>query len=380
LTDILLKIIEEFADGFLIINEENRILFFNDVLLKNTGLRSSDILESEAEFLESLCLDDGNQGEHEESITTPEGGTRKVRVQSLPVQSDRGTYHLVRVQAVVEPLVSAEESSHQWEMLFNNLADPVLDVDLSGTIRAANPSFFKLVGYSPEDRLPNIVDLYAHSAELEDRILRLSQSDSIQNLETQLKTKTNDTLRVLDTTWAIRDERGILRSYTSHFKDITYLRNLEARLKISERNYLLLFDTILSSIIIVDPSGLILNCNNFAERLYGYARIELVGRDFSEVFRVPNTGRPIKEIIREVKTNLGRYLETDIPRRCSDGTIKFTYASYAAITSTLGETIAYSIMEKDLTERVRLEKKLQSSFQRIKSTQSAAILGTASAL
>jgi response regulator RpfG family c-di-GMP phosphodiesterase len=60
-----------------------------------------------------------------------------------------------------------------------------------------------------------------------------------------------------------------------------------------------------------------------------------------------------------------------------DGTIKFTYSSYSALTSTTGETIAYSIMERDLTERVRLEKKLQDSFQQIKDTQSAAILGFA---
>ena len=61
-----------------------------------------------------------------------------------------------------------------------------------------------------------------------------------------------------------------MTGYTTHFKDVTYVKNLEARLKISERNYIVLFDTILSSIVIVDPFGKILNCNYFAERLYGY--------------------------------------------------------------------------------------------------------------
>jgi response regulator RpfG family c-di-GMP phosphodiesterase len=78
-----------------------------------------------------------------------------------------------------------------------------------------------------------------------------------------------------------------------------------------------------------------------------------------------------------LNTNKGRHVETDVPRKCKDGTIKFTYASYSALTTTLGEIIAYSINERDLTERVRLEKKLQASFQAIKDTQSAAILGFA---
>jgi PAS domain-containing protein len=145
LNDILLKIIEEFADGFRIINEEKRVVFFNEVLLKNTGLRSGDILGAEAEFLRSLGIAGKAQGEHEELIESREGGRRRVRVLSLPVHTERGEYLLVRVAAVPDPVPTADESMRQWELLFNNLGDPVLDVDLSGNIRAANPSFFKLV-------------------------------------------------------------------------------------------------------------------------------------------------------------------------------------------------------------------------------------------
>jgi PAS domain S-box-containing protein len=140
---------------------------------------------------------------------------------------------------------------------------------------------------------------------------------------------------------------------------------------------MVLFDTILSSIIIVDPLGRILNCNYYAEKMYGYQRQDLVSREFNEVFQVHKKGFLIEQIIGLVNRNKGRYVETDVPRRCSDGTIKFTYASYSALTSTTGETIAYAIMERDLTERVRLEKKLQSSFKQIRDTQSAAILGFA---
>ncbi len=377
MTDILLKIIEEFADGFLIINEEKRIVFFNDTLLKNTGLRSADILESEIEFLRTLGISNGDTSEHEAFVRGRDGGKHKVLVQAMPVHTEKGKYVLARVEAVPVPPPTAEESVRQWALLFNNIADPVLDVDLSGNVRAANPAFHKLIGYSAGDHLPNIGDLYVDSAELEDKIIRLSGSDTVYNLETHLRTKNNETIRVLDTAWVVRDDMGAVRSYTSHLKDITYVKNLEARLKISERNYMLLFDTMVSSIIIVDPMGRILNCNYYAERLYGYPRLDLVGRVFVEVFGVQRTARAMENIISAVNANGGRYVETDIPRRCRDGTIRFTYASYSAITSTQGETIAYSVMEKDLTERIRLEKKLHASFQRIKNTQSAAIIGFA---
>jgi PAS domain S-box-containing protein len=377
LTDLLLKIIEEFTDGFLIVNQEGKIVFFNDVLLKTAGMRSADILTRDKEFLGMLGVCHEQAGEHEEHIDDNAGRTRHVRVLTLPVESELGEYLLVRVKPIPQPREGAERSDRQWEQLFNNLGDPILTVDLSGTIQAANPSFFRLLGLTQGQKLPKISELYPHAEELEDKILRLTRFDSVSNLETHLRAGANEVVRVLDSAWVVRDEKGAVEGYTSHFKDITYIKNLEARLKISERNYIVLFDTILSSIVVVDPTGKILNCNYYAEQLYGYTWSEIVGRDFSEIFRVQRTEPSIQDIITYVTANKGRYVETDLPRRCKDGSIKFTYASCTAITSSLGETIAYSIMEKDLTERIRLEKKLQDSFRRIKSTQSAAILGFA---
>jgi PAS domain S-box-containing protein len=378
-TDILLRIIEEFTDGFLIIDSDLKIVFFNEVLLRTADLHSSDILSHEADFLKLLGVSGAEAtAAHEVAIEGRDGRTRRFAVSTLAVEGSRGGYLLVRVmRAAVEPDAAFSDAQAALQRLFRNIGDPILTVDLSGMVTCANPSFRALVGYTGEETLPNISALYAHTPELEDKIQRLTESDMVDNLETHLLTKEGQSRRVLDTSWVMRDDRGTVTGYTTHFKDVTYVKNLEARLKISERNYMVLFDTILSSIIIVDPFGKILNCNYYAERLYGYKWDEIVGMDFSAVLRVNQTSLPIQQIIELVNANKGRYVETDIPRKSKDGTIKFTYASYSALTSTLGETIAYSINERDLTDRVRLEKKLQSSFQRIKDTQSAAILGFA---
>ncbi len=379
MTEVLLKIIEEFSDGFLIIDKEGKILFFNEVLLKSTGLRSNDILSHEKEFLDNLgVMKEPPPCEREALIEDRGGKPKRFIVSTMAVEGNQGLYTLAKITA--SPIGSNGDLSkfrRQLEQLFRNIGDPIIAADLNGVITLANPSFYQLIGWDEGERLPNISTLYAHLPELEDKILRLAESDMVYNLETHLSTKTRQLRRVLDTSWVTRDERGIVTGYTTHFKDVTYVKNLEARLKISERNYMVLFDTILSSIIILDPLGKILNCNYYAEKMYGYRRDDIVGKDFNEVFQVHKKSLPIEQIIAMVNRNKGRHVETDVPRRCADGTIKFTYASYTALTSTTGETIAYSIMERDLTERVRLEKKLQASFEQIKETQSAAILGFA---
>jgi PAS domain S-box-containing protein len=316
--------------------------------------------------------------EREAVIEDRVGRPRRFIVSTLSVEGNAGLYTLAKVTA--SPAGSNGDLvryRRQLDQLFRNIGDPIISADLSGSITLANPSFYQLIGWDEGEELPNISTLYAHVPELEDKILRLAETDMVYNLETHLSTKGSQPRRVLDTSWVTRDERGVATGYTTHFKDVTYVKNLEARLKISARNYMVLFDTILSSIVIVDPLGKILNCNYYAEKMYGYMRQTLVSREFNEVFQVQKKGLPIEQIIGLVNRNKGRHVETDVPRRCSDGTIKFTYASYSALTSTSGETIAYAIMERDLTERVRLEKKLQASFNQIKDTQSAAILGFA---
>jgi PAS domain S-box-containing protein len=375
----MLKIIEEFADGFLIVNEAGKVLFFNEVLLKTTGLRANDILSREEEFLNGIrAADDGSGCEREAIIRDHDGLPRRFIVSSLAVEGSHGHYLLVRITSAADNgNGAAGRDARDLRQLVRNIRDPLFSADLGGRITCANPAFYAMVGWPAGSPLPNIGELYPHAPELEDKIMRLAESGLVTNLETHLRTRAGQPRRVLDTSWVTRDERGAVTGYTTHLRDVTQVKNLEARLKISERNYIVLFDTILSSIIIVDPNGRIVNCNYYAEKLYGYSRMDLVGRDFTEIFRARGSSPSITEIIAAVRRNRGHFVETDVPRLSRDGSVKFTYAAYSALTGTTGETIAYSIMERDLTERVRLEKKLQESFQQIKETQSGAILGFA---
>ena len=51
---MILRIIEEFTDGFLILDCGGDIVFFNDVFLKLTGWRSDELLARHAEILRGL--------------------------------------------------------------------------------------------------------------------------------------------------------------------------------------------------------------------------------------------------------------------------------------------------------------------------------------
>jgi PAS domain S-box-containing protein len=369
--------IEEASDGFLILNPDRQIVFFNEVFLRMMGLRSIEIFEREKEFISALRLGTEAGGHRDVRIPDREGTLHPFTLDTFTIEGETKAYLLLRFNHLHREHQERYQARGNLESLFSHLGDPVFICDLNGAIHSANGALFKLLGVPAESGVLDIRAFYANPEELEDKVLRLVQDGSFYNLETHLYTTNRELRRVLDTSWVIRNERGIVTGYSTHFRDVTYLKNLEERLQISERNYLMLMESILSPLTIVDPLGRILNWNYSAEQFYGYPWEDVVGRDFDDIARPSMERPPLREILQRVDENNGRYVETDIPRRCRDGTIKFTYSSYSALTDSEKRVVAYSIIEKDLTERIRLERKLKDSFKRLKQTQSAAILGFA---
>ena len=375
-TDVILKIIEEFTDGFLILDQDREIIFFNEVLLRITGWRSKDILGQREKFLQYLDLNGHERSERIIELPDLKGRPKSFKIASFAVKGENGDYDLLRIKPA-GPEKEDKLIQENYDHLFTNIGDALLTVDLKGRILAANPAFYKLIEYDSESGPADLSTIYVYKEELEDKLIRLLEYDTIFNLETHLYTKNKIIKRVLDCSWVMRDEGGVVTGYTTQWKDISYIKSLESRLQISERSYSILFDTILSSIIIVDPFGIILNWNYTAEQLYGYTWEEASGKHYDEVFRKDKKRPSIEKIFALVEKNKGRYIEAEVPRPCKDKSIKYTYASYTVLKNSLDAVIAYSIMEKDLTERVRLEQKLKASFKQIKETQSATILGFA---
>jgi PAS domain S-box-containing protein len=376
--ELMIKVIEETSDGFLILNPKKEIIFFNEVFLRMMGLRSIDIFSHEKDLLRTIQIEDGKESKQTIEMPDQKGVSHTFLLESFPVENVLGRYFLLRVnpyQLIPEEKFSSKE---KYELLFNSIGDPLYTADFKGKILSCNLAFLKFLHLTEgSENTADIASFYVDQDELEDKIIRLLNAKSIYNLETHLFIGDKEVKRVLDSSWLIEHEDGVATGYCTHLRDISYIHNLEQRLHISERNYLMLLGSILSAMIIVDPLGNILNWNYAAEKFYGYKWEEVVGRDFDDIACPDKKHRSIESIIKLVDENNGRYMETDVPRQCKDTTIRFTFASYSALTNSEGETIAYSIMEKDLTERIKLERKLAESFDQLKQTQAAAILGFA---
>ena len=377
ISNLVLNIIEGVSDGILILNETGEILFFNDVLLEMTGWDSHYILYRADLVAESLGFDRLNGDQSSRQVLKLRDGGVPLEVTRNLVETPQGNYFMVSLKRV-------HHSSHyesyrlNYEQLFNNIGDSMFTADLKGNIITANPAFFSLLGYDyASESLPNLKHLYVYKDELDDKIRRLAHDGGVFNVETYLYDKEHSFRRILDTSWVIRNNNERITGYAAQFKDVTYLRNIESRLKISERNFTILFDTILSSILILDEDGRILNLNSAAEKVYKYSWEEMVGEHYDSLLRVSGESPWFGKIKNLIKDGDGTYIDGEISRKRKGGEIIYTYAVYSAIRNSEGKVFAYSLVEKDLTERIHLENKLRESFEEIKETQTAAIIGFA---
>lgn len=377
LSNIVLNIIEGVSDGILIQNKAGEILFFNDVLLNMTGWSSQYMLSHPQDVFSTLGLDKINGNHSSRQVIEIDGGRTPFEVSQTLIETPQGDYYLVSLKRVQH--VSHYESYRiHYELLFNNIGDSMFTADLDGNIITANPAFFSMLGYNDApDVLPNLGRMYVYKDELNDKIRRLVRDGSIFNVETYLYDINHNIKRVLDTSWIIRNGHGQATGYAAQFKDVTYLRNIESRLRISERNFTILFDTIISSIVILDEEGCVLNLNSAAEKIYQYNWEEMVGQDYNTLFRVSKKQDRFEKIKALIDDGEGKYIKSETARRRKDGQNIYTYAVYSAIRNSEGNILAYSLVEKDLTERIHLERKLRESFEELKETQSAAIIGFA---
>jgi hypothetical protein len=170
-----------------------------------------------------------------------------------------------------------------WTMQSSH--DAIIAAQLDGTITSWNPGAERLYGYSASEVLGKHVSLLAvpGRSRPEDGVLaRTVRGESVGEYQTTVVRKDGAHIRVSVTASSIVDANGVVLGIASIARDVTSLQRAEAKFRG-------LLEAAPDAILGVDPAGRIVLVNAQAERLFGYARDELIG-EFVEVL-VPETRR-----------------------------------------------------------------------------------------
>ena len=148
----------------------------------------------------------------------------------------------------------------------------------------------------------------------------------------------------------IRDADGTLVGFTKVARDMTERRSAEEAVREAAVRLKAIVDTAVDGIITLDDRGTVESMNPAAERIFGYAHEEVIGRDFSRLMPGPD--------VNEYDGNLETYLRTGEPAII--GTIRQVHGrrkdgsvfpmELAVSESRLGDRRIFTGIVRDITE------------------------------
>ncbi len=166
------------------------------------------------------------------------------------------------------------EQERLFTAVVQSSTDAVITETLDGTITAWNQAAQNLFGYAPQQAVGHSIDMIV-PAELrgEVRVLldKVSRGEHIAHHETVRQARDGRLIDVSLSISPIKSHTGTIIGAAKILRDVT-------EPKLAQTNFRLAVEASPSGVLMIDRNGAIVLANAEIERLFGYARDELLGR------------------------------------------------------------------------------------------------------
>ncbi|MGE0157789.1 MAG: PAS domain S-box protein [Gemmatimonadales bacterium] len=233
--------------------------------------------------------------------------------------------------------------------------DAMITKDLQGVIHASNAAATRIFGYTAgELKGQSIRTLIPPDRQTEeDEILRrIAAGERIDHLETVRLRKDGRAIDVSVSISPVRDADGRVVGAFKIARDITELKRARA----GQAYLAAIVDSSEDAILSKDLDGIIQSCNKTAERIFGYAAHELVGRSVRMLIP-PDRQHEEDEILGRIRQGQ-RIAHFETVRLKKNGDAIDISLSVSPIFDPAGKIIGVSKIARDITEQKRLAREL----------------------
>ncbi len=153
----------------------------------------------------------------------------------------------------------------------------------------ANPALVEMLGYSDRESLLGIKasDIFVSDRDRQKQLSILEEKDVLPDYEMKLRCQDGSEIWVKDSARVVRDESGEIQSFQGSMVNIT--ERVQLQREVEERRLYLegVLESTLSALITLDKKHRILEWNTGAEKVFGYAADEAIGRDLDALIANP---------------------------------------------------------------------------------------------
>lgn len=229
--------------------------------------------------------------------------------------------------------------------------DLVTILQEDGTVRYVSPSYERTLGYRPDELIGTNGFLRVHPEDLSQvrEAFRVALEHEGEAVTVQFRYRHADGgWRVLESTGTNRLLDPLIQGFIVNSRDISARVEAEEQLREREEQYRSIFNATRDGLLIIDGHGLVVQANQGAAEMYGFAREELVGLPISSL--VSDGDRVgIDTSIRELRA--GGMFESQVLSKRKDGSSFFSEVRGTGFRFQ-GTTHMLAVL-RDVTERVK---------------------------
>src|ERR1019366_1333199 len=272
-----------------------------------------------------------------------------------------GTGKVVGVSGIARDVTASRRTDKELRLRSSALeaaASGIVITDRQGTIVWANHAFTTMTGYSKDEILGKNPRLLKSGEQPESYYAELwSAISSGKVWQGELVNRRKDGTTYTEEMTITPVTQGLGTAADTHF--IAIKRDITERKKTEEELHRLaaIVEFSEDAIIAKDMDGAITSWNRGAERIYGYTRGEVVGRDLSFLLP-PERQAEIQAIMEQVLS--GQSIEClDTQRLTKTGSVLDVSLSVSPIRDASGHIAGASAIARDITQRKAAEKQVQ---------------------
>jgi diguanylate cyclase (GGDEF)-like protein/PAS domain S-box-containing protein len=371
---------ENIRDVFVLINPSATQLLYVSPAFEAVWGRSSESLYAQPKLLlDTIHVDDrpralaafdpmadGGPFDIEFRVIRPDGGRRWIRFRGYPIRDEAGAVY--RIAGIAEDLTDQferrsalrdQEAGLRHAQLVARLAHVITRPD--GSFESWSETFPQLIGLAP-GRIPKTIRDWLDLVHPDDRAgcraiaIEAAVARERREFEYRLRHPNGSWINAWQVVNPIPDQVDADgRTYWfGTLQDVTEQRRAEKALHESERRFGDMLGKVELVSLMLDRDARIIYSNDYLQRLTGWQREELLGRNWFEWF-VPPGQTDAKEVFSAILEDLPAARRHESEIRVRTGETRLIRWNNSALRSPSGEIIGTASIGEDITERKQQE-------------------------
>ncbi len=295
----------------------------------------------------------------------------QVRERSVQLQSanDELQQDLIEREKAERALRRAEADLRS---IFENAAEGIYQSTAEGRFIVVNPALAQMTGFSGSaEMVEAIKDIRTDFYLDRDRRIAfetaLATQTEVRGLESQIRRTDGAVIWILENARAIRNDKGVFEHYEGIIQDITDRKKAEEALRTSQELLNKTFASLLDALLIVNAGDrTIRDCNPATRKLFGYSRMELLGRS-TRLIHVDDASHEELEI-KALAAFMGKgflHLPTFHLKRKS-GEVFVCEMALMPLHGEDGAVTSWVAVIRDITEQRQMEAKLDLTRRKLR--------------